>query len=67
MNEKLFETINNLIQTGGNTAIWILAIYFGSVIAKFAIGFGCILAGICKLCKTLLLIFKDKNNGKNTN
>ena len=61
MNEKLFETINNLIQTGGDTAINVLLIYYGTTVAKFLIGFGCLYLGITKLCKTLLLICGGKD------
>ena len=52
LEEKLFETLNTLIQTGGSTAIVVIAIYYGTAVLKYAIGFGCILLGIGRFCKT---------------
>jgi len=60
MNEKIFETINTLIQTGGSTAIWILALYYVTAVAKYAIGFGCVYAGIKRFCKTWLEVRSTK-------
>ena len=50
MNEKIVESIIQMVQTGGLTAIWIYAIYVLGAVLKFAIGFGCLFMGIHHIC-----------------
>lgn len=49
MNEKIVEMITSLVRDGGSAAIWVFAIYYSMSVAKFAIGFGCLYASVCKI------------------
>lgn len=49
MDEKLFDLISQLISTGGNTAIWVVVLIYGTQIIKTALWLG----GLIVLAKTI--------------
>lgn len=53
MNEKLVDTIAQLVQQGGTTALWIYGMSVATGIIKFAIGFGCMVIAVKRVCQTV--------------
>ena len=56
MSENLMQAIVEMVKQGGTTALWVYVIHTVGAILKFGIGFGCLLVGLCKACKTIKLI-----------
>jgi len=52
MNDKICETIVQLAQSGGTTAIWLYGVYILGGVAKFLVGFGCVGFAVVKFCRT---------------
>jgi len=65
MNDELLKAVIEMVRQGGTAAMWIYVAYLLGGVLKFAIGFGCILLGIYRACKTALII-AEKDNAKTT-
>lgn len=59
MNDRIVTLITELAASGGDTAIWLYGLYVAGTVAKFIVGFGCILLGIRKICKTIILVVEN--------